>query len=141
MPRFHLTDSQIADLTAALLSGERVAEPRGVKTPETVHFEPAGKKEQHGFQRLCGGCHRVLSMHHGGLGGGDVGPNLSGLFSPFYPKTAKDNGPWTETELKRWLKNPRQIRPYALMQPVEVTQRERGELVKQFRLSPEGVGK
>lgn len=138
MPRFHLTDSQIADLTAALLSGRRETNAKGENVPDTVHFEPSGEGTQNAFKRLCGDCHRALASRYGGMGKGNVGPNLSGLFSPFYPKTAKSSGPWTETELKRWLKNPRQIRPHAVMQPVVVTQQEFGELVKLFKVDSEG---
>ena len=63
------------------------------------------------------------------MGQGEVGPNLSGLLSPYYPPSFGDGTEWTEQKLATWLKNPRRIRPWARMQPVEVTGKEFRELL------------
>jgi cytochrome c2 len=59
------------------------------------------------------------------LGTGTAGPNLSGLFTPFYPKTAPGDGrtpateaAWTRQALADWLRNPRAARPGTTMPPV-----------------------
>ncbi|WP_054696500.1 hypothetical protein [Geotalea toluenoxydans] len=57
-----------------------------------------------------------------------MGPSLSGLFSEFYPATFAGKTRWREESLKRWLKNPRKVRPNALMPPVAVTAAELEQL-------------
>jgi hypothetical protein len=52
------------------------------------------------------------------VGTGNAGPNLSGLFTPFYPPTALNERPWTEKALADWLRNPRASRAHATMPPV-----------------------
>jgi hypothetical protein len=60
----------------------------------------------------------MLTMRHDLLGSGTIGPNLSGLFSPFYPLTFEGTKPWTMERLEQRLRNPRQVSSHALMPPV-----------------------
>ena len=117
MPDFRLADADVADLVNALLAGtsRRTANKR--ERPLTVHFQDEGEKETV-FEKFCGACHRALTTRHGGLGKGAIGPNLSGLFSPFYPRTFHGRERWSEAHLKTWLANPRRVKKTALMQPV-----------------------
>lgn len=117
MPRFRLDDRQITDLVNAILAS--AAKPGGKEAPQVVHFEPDGKREGV-FEGKCGPCHRMLSAR-GAFGKGDIGPNLSGLFSDFYPPTAEGKKRWTAGALKDWLKNPRQSRPVTQMRPAPLT--------------------
>jgi cytochrome c2 len=55
---------------------------------------------------------------------GTVGPNLSGLFSEFYPATAAGQKRWDPQALEKWLKNPRQSLPATQMRPVPLKKEE-----------------
>lgn len=127
MPAFALDEERITLLVNALFAGSQ-----GQKTddaaPVRVHFSTAGKKGADIFSVKCGSCHRLLSGRLGAVGAGDVGPNLSGLFSPFYPKTFRNGEAWSVENLRSWLKNPRVVRPGARMLPVPLTETEAKEL-------------
>ena len=121
MPDFRLADQEITDMVNAILAGpgaEKTAE-----TPLLVHFLEKTPSENI-FEKHCGACHRMLSSRNGGLGRGEIGPNLSGLFSPFYPATFHDRERWSAANLKKWLANPRRIKNMALMQPVPLGDKE-----------------
>ena len=129
MPNFSLTEERTTMLVNAILAGSQ-----GHETAETVpvqvHFNTSGKKRADVFSVKCGGCHRMLSERLGALGTGDSGPNLSGLFSPFYPKSFKNSEAWNARNLGAWLKNPRETRPGARMMPVILTEPETKELMQ-----------
>jgi cytochrome c2 len=72
------------------------------------------------FEKECGGCHRFLGAA-GPVGTGTAAPNLSGLFTEFYPPTAPGERRWTEKALADWLRNPRSARPHATMPPVALS--------------------
>jgi len=127
MPKFGLDDERIAMLVNIILAGSQGHE-MGKAAPAKVHFNNSGNKSEDVFSKKCGSCHRILSERLGALGTGDSGPNLSGLFSPFYPKTYKNGEVWTVRNLDLWLKNPREIRVWARMQPVVLTEKEMKEL-------------
>lgn len=121
MPEFHFTEEQRIELVNALLAGGRRAQPEAGEVPAVVHFEREGKPDERLFEKHCGGCHRVLTARFGGLGGGLIGPNLSGLFSEFYPKNfGAEKLPWNKENLEKWLKNPRKIRPLTQMPPLRL---------------------
>jgi len=103
------------------------------ETPVVVHFEDRERRKDNPFVKDCGGCHRVLTEGQGGLGQGDVGPNLSGLLSEYYPKTFRDGERWSADGLKKWLRNPREIRPLATMAPVRLKEEELSRLLGVFR--------
>lgn len=131
MPDFGTGEQQRIALITALLAEARQA-PRSDDAPRVVHFSgtAVGKDV---FSIKCGSCHRALTQRHGAVGKGVAGPNLSGLLSPFYPKNFRDGQEWNEERLKEWLKNPRRVRPTAVMQPVNLTGNEFRELVEMLR--------
>jgi cytochrome c2 len=116
MPRFGLDSRQAEAIVATLLRhGERSRADDAYR----VHFDRApATLETTVFERECGRCHRVLTPS-GPLGSGDSGPNLSGLFTPYYPRTAPGDVAWTPALLAEWTKNPRASRPATTMPPVE----------------------
>ncbi len=127
MPVFRTGEQQMVALVNALY-GAGVTAKRGVERPQVVFFQDRDKKASDLFTKKCGVCHRILSERLGLLGSSDSGPNLSGLFTPFYPKTARNQEGWNEKQLKQWLDNPRSIRTWTTMQPVRLTSEELREL-------------
>jgi len=127
MPDFRTSEAQRRALVTALLAESEIADRSG-SGPRVVHFSDVAMGKDI-FSVKCGGCHRILTTRWGGLGRGVVGPNLSGLLSEFYPATFRNGQPWNEERLRDWLKNPRQIRPAAVMQPVTLTEKEFQELL------------
>jgi cytochrome c2 len=132
MPDFRFTSDQRTALVIALLARSAGSASRNGPQPKVVHFR-AGEEKKPVFARECGGCHRVLSSQSGGLGEGKEGPNLSGLFSRFYPRTFPRERAWTPERLRRWLKNPRDIRPRALMPPVRLLEKDLNNLLKTWK--------
>ncbi|HEX9079797.1 MAG TPA: selenite/tellurite reduction operon c-type cytochrome lipoprotein ExtS [Desulfuromonadaceae bacterium] len=130
MPDFHLAEGEVTCLVNAILAGEKREAGKRAETPLVVHFADEGKREENVFERECGGCHRMLNEKHGALGRGDVGPNLSGFFTPFYPRSYSQNEPWNAEHLRKWLENPRRIRRNAQMPPVRLKTEEFGRLVE-----------
>jgi cytochrome c2 len=118
MPDFRFDDRQIIDLVNALLAGAKQGGAKGAEKPAVVHFDEGKQTGKNPFVMLCGQCHKALTEKFGGLGKGDFGPNLSGLFSLFYPETFRDRAPWRGESLRKWLANPRRLRPNARMQPI-----------------------
>jgi len=74
----------------------------------------------------------VLTQQYGGLGQGDIGPNLSGILSQFYFKNFKDGKSWDVNRLEQWLKNPRDVRTNARMLPINLTEDELKNLTNIF---------
>ncbi len=134
MPNFALDEERVTTLVNVVLAGSQ-----GRNTDETapvrVHFNNSGKKNTDVFSTKCGSCHRLLSLRSGAIGTGEIGPNLSGLFSEYYPKTFRNNEAWSAKNLKDWLKNPREIRPGSRMLPVTLTDAEANELESIILLS------
>jgi len=124
MPDFRFDDRQVADLVNAILAGALQAGHPVSETPQVVHFEKLQQHKENIFEKQCGPCHKVLTETRGALGKGDIGPNLSGLFTEFYPKTWKNDGRWTADNLKKWLNNPREIRVNSQMRPVPLKKDE-----------------
>lgn len=120
MPNFHLEGMQIAALVNAIMAGVGSAGVRGQETPQVVHFVDEKQGRENIFVTQCGPCHKLLSERYGGLGKGDIGPNLSGLLSEYYPHTYRDAEPWTKDKLMKWLENPRNMRANARMKPVRL---------------------
>ena len=130
MPDFRLGDRQIAFLVNAVLAGAAKGGRTGAESPQVVHFEKGERNRENVFEKRCGPCHKVLTAVNGALGKGDIGPNLSGLFSEFYPATAGvGNSRWSVDALKRWLENPRKIRGITGMRPVPLKREELDRLL------------
>ena len=135
MPNFHCDDRQIAALVNAILAGTEPAGAEGRETAQVVHFEDEKQSKENMFVKLCGPCHKSVSDRFGGLGNGDIGPNLSGLFSEYYPRTYRDAEPWDPEKLKKWLENPRNMRANARMKPVRLAVGELDLLMETMRIN------
>ncbi len=127
MPTFALDEETVTALVNAVLVQAQGHEA-ATAAPVRVHFSTSGKKSSDIFSTKCGSCHRILSQRLGAAGTGDVGPNLSGLLSEWYPATYKNSEAWSPRNLRSWLKNPRESRPLAKMLPVQLTGEELKEL-------------
>jgi cytochrome c2 len=114
MPDFGLDEGQAEAAVAFLLKSGAPAPPLDAYR---VHFSRASAMREGVFERECGGCHRLLGPA-GPAGTGRAGPNLSGLFTEFYPPTAEGGRRWTEKDLDAWLRNPRAFRPQTTMPPI-----------------------
>lgn len=116
MPAFGFREPEITALVTAILAGAQ-GQVVTAQPPQVVYFarEAGG---QNVFDKHCGGCHQGLSRRHGTLGAQQLGPNLSGLFTPFYPLSLGEDQPWTPERLEKWLRNPRALRKNARMPPV-----------------------
>ncbi len=114
MPVFDFNGEQIISVVNVVLRGIFLYKYHG-EPYYIIHFKYGGSKNI--FVQKCGGCHKILTKHMGGMGNRDMGPNLSGLFTPYYP--FKDIA-LTKEKLKLWIKNPRKIRKNALMPPVDI---------------------
>jgi mono/diheme cytochrome c family protein len=130
MPNFYLDENQIAALVNAILARAKSEKIPEGETAIVVHFQTAQHRRKNVFAGQCGKCHTILSESSGGLGSGDIGPNLSGLFSEFYPRTYREAESWNPERLKRWLENPRDIRMNAVMQPLRLSLDEFDQLLR-----------
>ncbi|SEA62544.1 hypothetical protein SAMN05660420_02666 [Desulfuromusa kysingii] len=125
MPEFHFNEQQRIELVNAILAAGRQVEIPEQELPEVVHFEGEEVTREFQFEKHCGSCHRALTASFGGLGEGLIGPNLSGIFSEFYLLNfGDDQQRWTTDNLEKWVKNPRKIRPYTQMPPLEIKKEE-----------------
>lgn len=131
MPDFAFTEATAASLVNALFAQASRAGAVAGETPLVVHFEGVERAENP-FEKQCGGCHRLLTSRWGGLGRGTIGPNLSGLFSEFYPRMFRDEERWSAANLEKWLKNPREIRKAARMAPQRLKPDELRGVLKFF---------
>ena len=129
MPKFRFDDRQTTDLVNAILAGALKATPMGGEAPQVVHFAELKKQRENIFQEKCGPCHKMLTEAFGALGQGDIGPNLSGLFSRYYPLHLPDNARWRADLLKKWLENPRKKRENSQMRPVPLKDNEFEQLL------------
>ena len=132
MPNFCFNETNIIELVNAILSEASQADPEAREIPLVVHFEDEKQAEESNFVKHCGSCHMVLTTRFGGLGKGNIGPNLSGLFSQYYPKTYSDKVQWSSEPLKKWLKNPRNIRRNTQMRPLKLTSDEFPRLIEEL---------
>jgi len=135
MPDFRL-DGERIDLLITVLYAAAVRGGSSGETPLAVHFRRDGARGGDPFSVKCGPCHRALSSRLGAVGAGVIGPDLSGLFSPFYPPAAPSGEPWTVRRLARWLKNPRSLRPWSLMRPVSLTAADLEQLTGVLAVAP-----
>lgn len=135
MPDFALDEERITALVNVILAGAQGRETSAA-APVKIHFAASGTGRADIFSTKCGSCHRMLSGPRGGLGAGNSAPNLSGLLTEYYPKTFRDNGVWSAEKLGGWVKNPRDTRRWARMQPVPLSESEMAELVLIMTVAP-----
>ena len=132
MPKFGLDGAQAEAIVAFLL---RSGSPEPPQDTYRVHFTRGGSALPTVFEMKCGGCHRFLGPA-GPVGTGSAGPNLSGLFTPFYPPTALGNRAWTAKALADWLRNPRASRPATTMPPVALGEDELRQVTAELGAPP-----
>lgn len=130
MPEFQFSQHDRDLLIIAILAAGYHVTPAATQPPQIVHFADQPTRTATVFEQKCGGCHKLLSARNGGLGGGSAGPNLSGLLTRYYPASFTGRQVWTEQRLKRWLANPRRIRPFAGMRPVPLKPDEFAQLYR-----------
>lgn len=135
MPEFRFTTADRDDLVNYLLWLGRGRGDGGKETPTVIHFVRNGRDDEHPFVKRCGGCHRALTEALGGIGRGSIGPNLSALFTPFYPRLYRKGEPWTPERLRDWLKNSRKVRPLTVMQSVVLEKGEVERIAELLRVS------
>ena len=87
------------------------------------------------FKELCSGCHNIISKKTGPVAGKNIGPNLSGLFSGFYPVDfIKPKSPkWDNETLKKWILNPRNYKKNSTMPPLEISKSDLEKLLKEIK--------
>ena len=129
MPDFSLGDREAGELVNTVLANAERNKNDNSRAPQVVRFTETGTTQENVFSKRCGGCHRILTGTRGPLGKGSVGPNLSGLLTPYYPANYTNGDSWNAGRLGKWLANPRTVRPFALMQPVRMDKRELSELL------------
>lgn len=129
MPVFGFDRGQSEALIAFLLSSAR---PNAEEETYRVQFVRDTTHSPSTFDEKCGGCHRRLTPL-GPQGSGGQGPNLSGLLTSFYPKTAPGEREWSERVLADWVKNPRALRPSTLMPPISLNPGELEKVVEAMR--------
>lgn len=132
MPDFHFDEPTAADLVNAILAGASKHLGSVGDPPQVIRFSTGNNLQENVFVKRCGGCHRMLTMRLGGVGKGDIGPNLSGLLTRFYPASYGQGEPWNRDRLEKWLANPRQSRPLARMQPVRLEKKDFRDLLEMF---------
>jgi len=128
MPNFRTSEEQATILVNMILVGSQ-GQKTGANRPVTIHFNNSKNMGVDLFTRVCGSCHRMLTKQRGAIGRGNIGPNLSGILTPYYPRRYKGDAVWTDEGLKIWLNNPHTVKQSALMQPVLLTKDELKELL------------
>lgn len=136
MPEFQFSPHDRDQLIIAILAAGYASRQAFAEPPRVVHFTTVSSRQPTIFEQKCGGCHKLLSAGHGGLGVGSVGPNLSGLLSPYYPANVAGRQAWTDQRLKHWLANPRRVKPFAVMRPVPLKTEDFTHLIRFFAASP-----
>jgi len=135
MPDFRFTQPQLVALVNRILFNSALRVQAKNEVPLVIHFDVDRTSDKNPFNQYCGKCHKVLTTQDGGLGEGEIGPNLSGLLSEFYPQTFKGQEPWTSDSLEKWLKNPRKIKKTSQMSPVLLQMKEFLQLLKLMGVS------
>lgn len=128
MPDFNFTSEQITSIINGLFYLSFTNEKTDTNFTQVVHINTV---KSNIFSKECGGCHKMISPERGSVGGGFVAPNLSGLFTKYYPGEI-DGKRWNAKVLKKWLNNPRSLKNNALMPVLELTEQEYTEIKKTF---------
>jgi mono/diheme cytochrome c family protein len=129
MPVFDFDRGQAEAVIAFLLSGAR---PDASDEAYRVQFARDASRAPTIFEDKCGGCHRLLTSP-GPRGFGKRGPNLSGLLTSFYPRTAPGERAWSEKVLTDWVANPRAGRTNTIMPPVPLSEAELQQVLESIR--------
>ncbi len=128
MPDFRLNEQQAGAIINAVFSGSSKEPVKGGERPLVKHFDKSSRSGEDVFGKNCGACHRMLTVRKGLIGVGDIGPNLSGLLSQYYPSTYRSTERWGYAALQKWVKNPRAVLPNSTMRPVILDEKQWREL-------------
>jgi len=128
MPNFYFTADQIDSIVTALLYFAYIEDRYNNNIVQVAHI---ASESENIYEKKCGGCHKMISSNFGPVGSADIGPNLSGLLSDFYPREIAGKK-WSEQILVEWIKNPRSILINALMPVVILSDDELEKVLKYF---------
>jgi len=115
MPNFRFSGDEIVALVNVILRGVFLYNEKNKLNFYVVHFDK--RKIDDSFTTYCGRCHMALTRRLGGIGKGQIGPNLSGIFTKYYPFKKII---FSEEKLGEWIRNPRELDKGALMPPVDI---------------------
>ncbi|HIZ89356.1 MAG TPA: c-type cytochrome [Candidatus Mucispirillum faecigallinarum] len=123
MPNFQFSNQDIENLITGLYY---YTIPQNSKSiTQVVHFQgDTGGNDI--FQKKCGTCHKALTSA-GALGNSDDAPNLSNLTNS-YPDYLNGSS-WNKDLLNKWLTNPRNLKKYAVMPIIELTDEEKSAII------------
>lgn len=133
MPDFHFPETVVVELVNAVRDSRAADTSVSNATVRMVHFQKNPQDSVDIFSRQCGSCHRMLTQQYGGLGQGTIGPDLSGLLTEFYPKNYSNNRAWDLAGFRIWLKNPREVRKFTPMLPIQLPDDAWAQLVSLFQ--------
>lgn len=129
MPEFNLNKNNINNVIKMLLaSGDN--KDKLSNTAPFIVFITSGTKST--FEDKCGGCHRLLSKSKGGMGHGNTAPNLSGLFTEFYPQQTVIKDKWDKELILKWIKNPRSLNRLSVMPTQNLTEAEEKKIIEEL---------
>lgn len=139
MPDFVLSQRDHDALISYILFAGLKAKPPQKEPPQVIYFTDRQADQQNIFEKKCGGCHKLLSARHGGLGNGSNGAHLAAIFTVFYPASYKNGEKWDVEKLQKWVRNPRRIRPITTMRPVIMTDEEWQQLIGMLQVMPQMI--
>ncbi|WP_022850885.1 selenite/tellurite reduction operon c-type cytochrome lipoprotein ExtS [Limisalsivibrio acetivorans] len=130
MPRFGFDNNDAEDIVRYILNSGEASNVEPESRPFVVFINSG---DEGVFSKKCGGCHRLLTREKGGMGDGDTAPNLSGLFTEFYPdNTLPRHEKWDNETLLKWVKNPRLLDKGSMMPPLKLSDDEKKKLPGEF---------
>ncbi len=124
MPDFRLNEQQAVAIINAVFSGSSKEPVKGGERPLVKHFDKNSRSGEDVFGKNCGACHRMLTARKGLIGAGDMGPNLSGLLTQYYPMNYRGRDRWSYAALRNWVKNPRTVLSNSTMRPVRLDEKQ-----------------
>lgn len=131
MPQFNFSDKHITYIINTLLNHAFYRKKIEELGYLIVHFD-RNVEEKNIFDENCGKCHKIILKEKGTLGEANRGPNLSGLFTDEF-SSIREVKKWDEKKLKKWIRNPRDIKKNALMPPISLKENEITDVVELFK--------
>lgn len=130
MPNFQFDNGTITKIAKLiLLDGATREKNRSLSYP--VFLDSDVKNV---FGEKCGNCHKALLRNTGPAGNGNIGPNLSGIFTAYYKANVlKNDEKFSEDILRKWLKNPRAIFKNTLMPNISLSDKELNDLIQNLK--------
>lgn len=130
MPNFNFDNATVVKIAKFIIFDGTVRRESKI-SPYPVYLD---SEEKNIFSEKCGRCHKALLKGIGPAGKGDIGPNLSGIFTDYYkPFTFEKDRKFDENLLKKWLKNPRSINKNTTMPIINLSDSELKDLIKNLK--------